>query len=627
MDKNTVIGFGLILAILVGYSWYTQPTEEEIKAQQAYNDSIRQVQAEQAALKEMEILQAEAYADSLQQQTPKADYGVFNALTEGQEQLYTLENDSLLVTLSNKGGTIVSVQLKGYLNCDKEPLVLFDQNDAKTQFMLVTSNNRIVESGNLYFTPQQVTDSTLTMALQMDSTAALYLHYNLHKDRYIVNMSVEAIGMDKYLSPQMTSLDWSWDMNIRKQERSKKFEGRYSGIYYKFWDDDVENLSNESDDREELSNRIHWIACKDQFFSTVFIAEEAYFTNTQVESTISKDSNYLKDCKVVTSSGFDVYGNEATHFSYYFGPNSYQLLSSLDDGVENSENQYNLEDLIPLGWGIFGWVNKYLIIPIFNFLGSFINNYGLVIFLLTLIVKLLLLPFTYKSYMSTAKMRVLRPEIEKINAKIPEDKPMERQQATMALYRKVGVSPMGGCLPMLLQMPFLFALFVFFPVAIELRQQGFLWADDLSSYDAIFSWTTHIPIISSYYGNHVSLFCLLMAIANIVSTKITMDSQNTGQQQMPMMKWMMYLMPLMFLFFFNDYASGLCYYYLISTLLTLLQTFIFRISINDEKILAQLKANAAKPQKKSGFMARMEKMQKEQLARQREMLKKQQKRR
>ena len=627
MDKNTIIGFSLIVALLVGYSWFTKPSEEQIKAQQAYADSIRAVQAEQEALREMEYQQAQAYADSIKTGKPAADYGVFNAVAVGEEKLYTIQNDSLLVTLSSKGGSIVSVQLKGYTTFDHEPLVLFDQNDAKTQFTLVTNNNRIVESSDLYFQVQSVTDSTLTMVLPADSTGAgLYLHYNLNKDSYLVNLSMESVGMDKYLSPQMNSLDWTWNMKIRQQERSKKFEGRYSGVYYKYWDDEVENLSNESDDREEISNRLHWIACKDQFFSTVFIAEESYFTNTQVESTISKDPNYLKECNIVTSSNFST-GADVTHFTYYFGPNSYQLLSSLDDNIEQSEYQYNLEDMIPLGWGIFGWVNKYLIIPLFNFLGSFISNYGLVIFLLTLIVKLILLPFTYKSYMSTAKMRVLRPEIEKINAKIPEDKPMERQQATMALYRKVGVSPMGGCLPMLLQMPILFALFVFFPAAIELRQQGFLWADDLSSYDSIFSWTTHIPFISSYYGNHISLFCLLMAIANIVSTKITMDSQNTGQQQMPMMKWMMYLMPVMFLFFFNDYASGLSYYYLISTLLTLLQTFIFRMSVNDEKLLEKLKANATKPQKKSGFMARMEQMQKEQLARQREMIKQQQKRR
>mgnify|MGYP002517063288 CR=1 FL=1 len=625
MDKNTIIGFILIVAILVGYSWYTQPSEEQIKAQQAYNDSIQQVQAEQAAVQALEASQAQAYADSIKQEQ-KLDYGVFTELTKGQEEFYTIENDSIKLTLSNKGGIISAVELKGYTTYNKTPLVLFDQNDAKTQFTLITADNRIVESNELFFHAKKLNDSAIEMYLPVDNDSYLTIAYTLTNGSYMVDMTIKANGMEQYLSRNMTELDLSWQMSVRQQERSKKFEGRYSGVYYKFWDDDVDNLSNDGDDREELSGRVKWIACKDQFFSSILIAD-SYFNNPKVESLVSKNDGYLKDCSISTSCRFDITGKQPTKLKYFFGPNSYQLLASMDDDIENSEDQLDLEELIPLGWGIFGWVNKYLIIPIFSFLGSFINNYGLIIFLLTLIVKLILLPFTYKSYMSTAKMRVLRPEIEKINAKIPEDKPLERQQATMALYRKVGVSPMGGCLPMLLQMPILFALFVFFPAAIELRQQGFLWADDLSSYDAIVSWNTHIPFISSYYGNHISLFCLLMAIANIVSTKITMDSQNTGQQQMPMMKWMMYLMPVMFLFFFNDYASGLSYYYLISTLLTLLQTFIFRMSVNDEKLLEKLKANATKPQKKSGFMARLEQMQKEQLARQREMMKQQQKRR
>ncbi len=625
MDKNTIIGFALILALLVGYSWYTQPTQEQLDAQKAYADSVRMAQAEQAAIKEMEFLQAQAYADSVKH-AQVVDYGALTALSVGEETTSVLENDVIKLTFSNKGGMIQSVELKEYTTFNKEPLVLFDQNDAQTRFSLITANNRIVESDRLYFQAQQIDDSTLVMTLPVDSTAYFSMIYQLHPGSYMVDMTIQSKGMEKVLSPRMTALDMSWNMQIRCQERSKKFEGRYSGIYFKYWDDEVDNLSNESDDREELSNRIKWIACKDQFFSTVLIADN-FFTNTNVESHISKESNYLKDCSVLTAFDFDITGSNDTHLRYFFGPNSYKLLKSLDDNVENSEDELTLDELIPLGWGIFGWVNKYLIIPIFDLLGRFISNYGVIILLLTLIIKLILLPFTYKSYLSTAKMRVLRPEIEKINAKIPEDKPMERQQATMALYRKVGVSPMGGCLPMLLQMPILFALFVFFPAAIELRGQSFLWAEDLSSYDSIYSWTTYIPFISTYYGNHISLFCLLMAITNIISTKISMDSQATGQQQMPMMKWMMYLMPIMFLFFFNDYASGLCYYYLISTLFTLLQTFIFRMSINDEKLLAKLKANSGKPQKKSGFMERLEKMQKEQMARQREMLKQQQKKR
>ncbi len=625
MDKNTIIGFALILALLVGYSWYTQPTQEQLDAQKAYADSVRMAQAEQAAIKEMEFQQAQAYADSVKH-AQVVDYGALTALSIGEETTSVLENDVIKLTFSNKGGMIQSVELKEYTTFNKEPLVLFDQNDARTRFSLITANNRIVESDRLYFQAQQIDDSTLVMTLPVDSTAYFSMIYQLHPGSYMVDMTIQSKGMEKVLSPRMTALDMSWNMQIRCQERSKKFEGRYSGIYFKYWDDEVDNLSNESDDREELSNRIKWIACKDQFFSTVLIADN-FFTNTNVESHISKESNYLKDCSVLTAFDFDITGSNDTHLRYFFGPNSYKLLKSLDDNVENSEDELTLDELIPLGWGIFGWVNKYLIIPIFDLLGTFISNYGVIILLLTLIIKLILLPFTYKSYLSTAKMRVLRPEIEKINAKIPEDKPMERQQATMALYRKVGVSPMGGCLPMLLQMPILFALFVFFPAAIELRGQSFLWAEDLSSYDSIYSWSTYIPFISTYYGNHISLFCLLMAITNIISTKISMDSQATGQQQMPMMKWMMYLMPIMFLFFFNDYASGLCYYYLISTLFTLLQTFIFRMSINDEKLLAKLKANSGKPQKKSGFMERLEKMQKEQMARQREMLKQQQKRR
>ena len=627
MDKNTIIGFVLIIALLVGYSWYTKPTEEQLAAQQAYADSIRMVQAEQAALREMEFQQAQAYADSINGQQV-ADFGAFTQFASGVDTTYVLNNEQISVEISTKGGVISSVRPIDYLTFDKELVVLFDKTDANTSFSFITANNRIVESNKLYFQPQWLDDehSALAMTLTMEDGAYFRIIYQLQADSYVVDMRIESKGMERYLSPRMTSMDLAWNMNIRQQERSKKFEGRYSGVYYKFWDDEVDNLSNDADDRSELSNRVKWVACKDQFFSTVLIAD-SYFTNTNVESKISKEAGYLKECSIVTAFDFDVTGQQPTHLRYFFGPNSYDLLQSLDDNVEDSKDQLSLEELIPLGWGIFGWVNKYLIIPIFNLLGSVFSNYGLIIFLLTLIIKLILLPFTYKSYMSTAKMRVLRPEIEKINEKIPEDKPMERQQATMALYRKVGVSPMGGCLPMLLQMPILFALFVFFPAAIELRGQGFLWAEDLSSYDSIFSWTTYIPFISTYYGNHISLFCLLMAITNIFSTKISMQSQATGQQQMPMMKWMMYLMPVMFLFFFNDYASGLSYYYFISTLLTLLQTFIFRMCVNDEKLLAKLKANSAKPQKKSGFMERIERMQKEQMARQREMIKQQQKRR
>ena len=623
MDKNTIIGFALILAILVGFSWWTKPSEEEIARQQAYNDSIAAVQAQKAV--EQEIMFQQTIIEQEAANANQAfDYGVFTPFSQGENQKVVLENEELKLTLNTKGGNITEVELKNYKNYDKNPLILFEEQDVKQYFTLVTANNRVVESSNLYFTPSMLNDSTLAMSITLESGETLSQVYSL--DGFMVNYNIESKGMNNVLSPRMNTVDMVWNVNMRQQERSKKFEGRYSALYYKYYADEVENLSENGSDAEKLIGKVKWVACKDQFFSSVLIAED-YFTNVEIESNISEPVNYLKDCKTQLSFNYDASGAQPTNLKFYFGPNSYQDLKAYDDGVKKAEDRLDLEELVPLGWGIFGWVNKYLVIPIFNLLGSFIANYGLVIFLLTLIIKLLILPLTYKSYMSTAKMRVLRPQIEEINKRIPEDKPMERQQATMALYRKVGVSPMGGCLPMLLQMPVLFALFVFFPVAIELRQQGFLWADDLSSYDSIFSWDVYIPFISSYYGNHISLFCLLMAIANIISTKISTDAQSAGSQQMPAMKWMMYLMPIMFLFFFNDYASGLTYYYLVSTLLTLLQTLIFRLSINDEKILHKLNTYKPKENKKSGFMARLEQMQKEQMAKQREQIKKQQRRR
>ena len=313
--------------------------------------------------------------------------------------------------------------------------------------------------------------------------------------------------------------------------------------------------------------------------------------------------------------GFDPAGNQPTGFRFFFGPNRYKILSGYDKGVPGDEKLY-LRDLIPLGWTIFGWVNRFMIIPMFNLFSTFIGSFGLIILLMTVVIKIVLFPMTYKSYVSSAKMRVLKPEIDEINARIPADKAMERQKATMELYNKVGVSPMSGCLPMLLQMPILFAMFSFFPSAIELRQQSFLWAQDLSAYDSILSWNAYIPLVTPYFGNHISLFCLLMTISSIISTKLTMSQTPTASDQpgAGMMKWMMYLMPLMFMFMFNNYASGLSYYYFLSTLITIGQTYIIRATVDDKKLLAQLhaKGSKAKPKNKSGFMERLEKMQREQ---------------
>jgi len=631
MDKNTLIGFLLIIGIMVGFSYWSRPSEEELEKQRHVQDSLRIVQAEEEAIREIEMAAAEKQAekrDSIQNQITEQAYGAFAKFTHGENRLYMLENDLLKVCVASKGGAVSSVEVKGYTTTDGRPLVLFDDNDARQSMTLVTSNNRVIETKDLYFTAAMPNDTTLVMSLPMEQGGAFKYIYSIHKDSYLVDYEIKADGMSEYLSQRENGLDMEIDMYLRQQERGRKFENRYAGLYYKFQDDDVDNLETEKDDSEQITNRVKWIGFKDQFFSTVLVAKgDINFTSVDLESTmmpekreLSRPYNYLKHYSSRMVVSFDPSGEKSTTLQYFFGPNQYKILKGVDADLEDAECLH-LDEMLPLGWTIFGWINKYLIIPIFNWLGTYIGSYGLIILLLTIIIKLILLPFTFKSYMSTAKMRVLRPQIEAATAKFPEDKAMERQQATMEIYRQAGVSPMGGCLPMLLQMPILFAMFMFFPSCIELRQQAFLWADDLSTYDSILSWDTYIPIISSIYGNHVSLFCLLMCITNIVYSYMNMKDQPTNGQ-MPAMKWMMYLMPVMFLFIFNDYAAGLSYYYLVSLLITILQTMIFRLCVNDQKVLAQLEENKKKPKKKSGFMARLEEMQKQQQAMAREQAKK-----
>ncbi|HEY6915367.1 MAG TPA: membrane protein insertase YidC, partial [Paludibacter sp.] len=387
----------------------------------------------------------------------------------------------------------------------------------------------------------------------------------------------------------------------------------YSAIEYKYVADDIEKLSESKDDQKDLDNKVKWVAFKDQFFSSILISNDG-ISSTKLKSTLEKEgSGYLKSYSANMVVGFDPTGKQPTTFQMFFGPNQYKILNSFDKGVE-SDKELQLNKLIPLGWGIFGWVNRFVIIPLFNFFSQFISNFGLIILLMTIVIKLVLFPLTYKSYMSSAKMRVLKPEIDEIHAKIPAEKAAERQKATMELYSKVGVSPLSGCIPSLLQMPLLFAMFSFFPASIELRQQSFLWATDLSAYDSIMQLPFEIPF---GFGSHVSLFCLLMTVTNIVYTKLNMTNTATADQPGgAMMKWMMYLMPVMFLFMFNSYASGLSYYYFISTLISIAQTYAIRASVDEKKILAQLHAkratNSKKPAKKGGFMERLEKMQREQ---------------
>ena len=630
MDKNTILGFLLIALIIIGFSLWNRPSEEEIARQRHYNDSIALVQQarmetekarrEAAALSEMQ-LQKEVTEEELQAKMSDA-FGAFGVSAVGNDEFFTLENENIRVVLSSKGGRVYSAELKNYRTHDSLPLFLFDGDESIMNFTLLTNNNRIVNTKDMFFTPvskvqtDEAGNQTLILRLNTTENAHIDFSYALSANDFMLDFSVMPKNMSRVMPAGINTLEMQWASKLRQQEKGRKFEERYAQLSFRFAaDSDVEKLSESKNDSRRLNNRIKWIAFKDQFFSSVLIAEDAIISanlNSRVEG---ENTPYLKSYAADMVVPFDVLNGESTNFRMYFGPNHHQTLSSYDKGVGPDEKLY-LRKLIPLGW--FGFVNQYFIIPMFNFFRGFTDSMGLVIFLLTFVVKLIIFPLTYKSYMSGAKMRVLKPEIDEINARIPADKPAERQQATMKLYSKVGVSPMSGCLPMLLQMPILIAMFGFFPNAIELRQESFLWAKDLSTYDAIISWNATIPIISSIFGNHISLFCVLMAITTFLSNKLNPATQTAmaGGDQMKMMQWMMNLMPIMLFFIFNNYASGLTYYYFLSTLISVVQTYIIRATVNEEKLLAELRAkgNAKKdnPKKKTSFMERIEKMQREQ---------------
>ena len=625
MDKNTIIGFIMIALILVGFSVMNTPSEEELARQQRYNDSIALVEkTKQQQVQQLEQQKSTTQTDSLTNSTDslglKDAFGVFDVAAKGENKTVVLENELVKLHISTLGGRIVSAELKNYKTHDAKPLILFNEKESQLGFTISTNNNRVVNTSALYFSPVSAIskdkngNQTLTMRLNTSAGAYLDFVYTLPANDYMVGLSLKANAMNSVVPAGVRALDMQWASKIRQQEKGYTFEARYSQIHYKFVGDDVEKMSESSDDEQKLPTKVKWISYSGQFFSTIFIADDA-FTSTNLKSVPEAEgSGYLKSYEGEMAVSFDPSGKTPTNLHMFFGPNQYKVLSVYDDELEG-DNKLSLNRIIPLGWGIFGWVNRFAIIPMFNFFSNFISNFGIIILLMTLVIKLVLFPLTFKSYMSSAKMRVLKPEIDEINARIPAEKMAERQKATMELYGKVGVSPMSGCLPTLLQMPILFAMFSFFPAAIELRQESFLWADDLSSYDAIVSWSTNIPLISTYFGNHISLFTLLMTAVSILYTKLNMaNTPTTDQMGGAMMKWMMYLMPVVFMFMFNSYASGLSYYYFIATLISISQTYLMRAFVDDKKIHAELNAkrNSKKPVKKSGFMERLEKMQREQ---------------
>ena len=555
-------------------------------------------------------------------------YGKFSKFLGSSDSKVLLENDVLKLELSAKSGSITRAELKKYdteYSSDetekrKEKVVIFEGDRNRFNFQLPLPQP--VETADLCFTPRQLNDSTVLMALDMGDGAYWGMEYTLPKgESYVVRLRIVQNAMADIVQSNARNLGIVWQQDLHRQEKGKMFEERNSGIYYKFAGGSVEHLSESKNDSEERQSKVRWIAFKNQFFSTVMIADRP-FNTADFSSEVIKGQDYLKSMTAAAVvNDYDWNSGNPVNFHLFIGPNLYPLLSHLDKEVEAGED-LKMTKLIPLGWSLFRWINTGVIIPVFTFLGKFISNYGIIILLLTIFIKLVLFPLTYKSYKSQAKMRVLAPDIKAINDKYPgAENAMIRQQKTMALYSKAGASPMSGCLPMLLQMPILFAMFSFFPSCIELRGQSFLWAHDLSAPDAIISWSGNIPFITEYFGNHISLFCLLMTATNIIYTYINMQNQPST---MPGMKWMMYLMPLFFLVFFNNYAAGLSYYYFLSLLITIIQTYAFRYIIKEEDVRKAMAEASKKPRKKSGFMARLEEMQRQQQAMLREQQKQQQ---
>ena len=606
MDKNTLVGFGLIGAVLVGFSIWSRPSKEDI-AQKRYQDSIQTVVQEEIAKKaEVQSKLPDNSATFIQTADSTA---LFFQSAQGKEVFSTLENEVAKLTFSNKGGRVYSATLKDYNGQNKEPLVLFNDEEASFNFSFYDKKGTI-DTEELYFQPVNASDSTLTMRLAANDSSYIDFNYALHSNSYIVDFTIQAVNMKSILSSTANYIDIAWKQKARQIEKGFKFEERYSTLTYKLAGDKTDYLSETKEVKESIPGRLDWIAFKNQYFSSVLIAEQEFEQSELASAPLREGSGFLKSYSAKMNTFFDPSGKETTNLKFYFGPNKYKTLSNIDKELIDGKD-LDLSQLVPLGWGFLRWINRWFTIPIFDWLSGWGLNMGIVLLFMTIIVKLVVYPFTYKSYLSSAKMRVLKPQIEIINKKYTkQEDAMKRQQETMALYSKYGVSPMGGCLPMLLQMPIFFALFMFVPTAIELRQQSFLWAHDLSTYDALISWNTHIPFI----GNHISLFCLLFCITNVLNTMYTMKQQDTGQQTIPGMKIMMYAMPVMFIFVLNDYASGLNYYYFISALISIIIMIVLKKTVSDEKLLAQLEANKNNPnkKKKSGFMSRLEAMQKEQ---------------
>ena len=625
MDKRSIVGYILIGLVLVFYFYYSQPTEEQIRAQQELAETQRR-----ESLRKDSIMMAEEMKKQAQVNNTGSFF--YNVL-RGENRNVTIENSKIKADISTYGGRVASVTVKDYMGQDGNPLVLFDSKDkikvteenkdlngSNTVNFHFKSNlaDRNINTNELFFTPVNVTDSSATMRLDFkEGGRYIDFNYSLKSDSYMMDLEIVAHNMNDIISND--KVDITWKQFMRQLEPGYDFEQRFSSVTYKLAGDDTDYLSEMTDDNEKFKEDFTWIAYKNQFFSSIMIAGDK-FSDVDIKSEIiQKDKNLLKRCTSRMQTPFDPTGGEPTRLQFYFGPNKFDILKESNALVASSDNEPDLHEIIYFGWPIVRWINRFFIMPLFDLLSGFGLNMGIVLILLTLIVKAIVYPFTKKSYVSSAKMRALKPYIDEINAKYPKpEDALKKQQETMGLYQKYGASPMGGCLPMFIQMPVFIALFNFVPNAIELRQQSFLWAHDLSSYDAILSWDTNIwPI-----GNHLSLFCLLFCVTQLLNTYYTSKMQPSMggspemEQQQKMMRWMMYIMPIMFFFMFNEYSSGLNFYYFVSTLVSVFIFIYLRRAVKEDELLKKMEAyaesNKSNPAKQSNMMSRLEALQEQQ---------------
>ena len=629
MDRNSIIGYVLIGIVLVGYFYFIQPNSQQLEAQKHYQDSIAAIQYEKEQTLATEIQNREKELKELSKDSTSLFFSALN----GKEEFIELSNEKLSVRISTLGGRICSATLADYNDQNGNPVTLFNENDNITirnarrgseeihnsMYFTFDGKEDNINTSELYFTAQDITRNSVVMRLNLSSDRYIDFTYNLLPDSYMINLSINAHNMQGFFPGSTREMGITWDQLLRQQEKGFTFEQQYTNITYKLTDDDTENLSETGDDKENIKEPVDWIAFKNQFFSCIVISGDEFHDVALSSDTLHEGRGFMKNCSATMYTPFDPSGKVDTDLQFYFGPNKYSILKSSNNLAINSDKNLQLHKLIYFGWPIVRWINRYFIMYLFDWLTSWGINMGIVLLLLTLIVKAVVYPFTYKSYVSSAKMRALKPYIDEINAKYPkQEDAMKKQQEIMGLYSKYGASPMGGCLPMLIQMPIFIALFNFVPNAIELRQQSFLWAHDLSSYDALISWDTSIwPI-----GNHISIFCLLFCVTQILNTYYTSKMQpNIGgspeqETQMKMMRWMMYLMPVVFFFIFNDYSSGLNYYYFLSTLISVFIFIYLRSVVKEDELLRKMEAyhqaNKNNPAKRSGMMARLEALQQEQ---------------